>query len=130
MQGAGKEQLGRMTGVEYELDASARYLIRKQVRRSTSEVSVLAVYYVVGAGVQVGTVYALPAVHTVLSSQLCSATGYLELAVCALAKRIRFNPITYYTWSKEQDREEEDGVHKYTRLVEEVLRSTARTSLQ
>jgi mediator of RNA polymerase II transcription subunit 6 len=125
-------QLHGMTGLEYELDLSSRYLIRKQYRRSPTEVNVHSVYYIVGAGVGVGTVYMLPSVHTVLSSQISSAAHYLEQAVTVLSTQIEYNPVQYYSWKKikQQEEEEEEEIHRYSRLVDDVLRTTTSTTLQ
>jgi mediator of RNA polymerase II transcription subunit 6 len=132
------QQLHSMTGLEYEVDLSTQYLIRKQLRRSPSDVSILGVYYINGTpGPQIGTVYSLPSVHAVLSSQLCSATYYLEQALEQLSGIIQFNPVQFYSWKKtglaqevEVDNSEggedgEDAPHKYSRLVDEVLRISA-----
>jgi mediator of RNA polymerase II transcription subunit 6 len=133
------QQLHSMTGLEFELDLTTQYLIRKQIRRSPSEVSILAVYYVLGApGPNIGTVYSLPSVHAVLSSQLCSATYYLEQALDQLSKVIQFNPVQFYSWKRTsvsqeaeeenlstEDQEGEDAPHKYSRLVDEILRISA-----
>ena len=69
-----------MVGLEYEVDNTSPaagnpiyFIIRKQERLSETNVTVLAIYYIVGKGPQWGTVYQMPTVYSVLG---CSMVGF------------------------------------------------------
>ena len=67
-----------MTGIEFEVDSETSkdefyFLIRKQFRENASSARTLACYYVVGvdpSGMARGTVYPLPDMHSVFTTNL------------------------------------------------------------
>ena len=68
-------QLRKLVGLEYELvselgTSTQSFVIRKQKRLNPEECQILAIFYVVGIGPAVGTVFPLPSVQKVLTSHL------------------------------------------------------------
>lgn len=86
-----------MKGIEYEVDNTSAqaaklpqyFVIRKQERFSETNVSILAVYYIVGTGPQWGTVYQMPSVYSVLSCNLVGSPSPALSAPAMVIDRVR-----------------------------------------
>lgn len=137
-----------LKGIEYELERGNVqsplenencWVIKKQFRSSPTEVQVLALYYVVGTGPACGTVFQMPSLHRVARCNLTSATYFLQKAFDEIQSHIKFNPVTHYSWdfederrkiqgdtqqaeSKEQTALAENQRHRYSHVVDDVLR--------
>lgn len=82
-------ELKKMKGVEYQIILSREpdlWVIRKQFRRSPTEVDTLAVYFVSGENI-----YQSPSVYNVLVSRLLATSKYLEEALSIAEKLPEFN---------------------------------------
>lgn len=82
-------ELKKMKGVEYQIILSREpdlWVIRKQFRRSPTEVDTLAVYFVSGENI-----YQSPSVYNVLVSRLLATSKYLEEAFSIAEKLPEFN---------------------------------------
>ncbi|XP_065062251.1 mediator of RNA polymerase II transcription subunit 6-like isoform X2 [Rhopilema esculentum] len=96
MQRLDPAQLHLMTGVEYELihgQDPILYIIRKQYRHSSDQVTFLSLYYILA-----GIVYQAPDLGSVLNSRLLSTVHNLELAFDEALSYSKYTPSKGYWW--------------------------------
>lgn len=97
MQRLNPEQLLNMTGVEFYLHHAQEpilFVIRKQQRLSTTQVTPLAYYYVIG-----GTVLQAPDLSALLNSRLLTTITGLKRLLQTLAPCARYHPSDgSYSW--------------------------------
>ncbi|XP_046343546.1 mediator of RNA polymerase II transcription subunit 6-like isoform X2 [Haliotis rufescens] len=105
MQRLGVEHLSNMTGLEYILlhvQEPILYVIRKQFRQSPTQVSPLAMYYIIG-----GIVYQAPDLGSVVNSRLLNTVHNLQSAFEEAQSFSKYNPSKGYWWEF-KDKEEKD----------------------
>ncbi|XP_014671799.1 PREDICTED: mediator of RNA polymerase II transcription subunit 6-like isoform X2 [Priapulus caudatus] len=104
MQRLGLEQLNNMSGLEYILlhvQEPILYVVRKQHRHSSTQVTPLADYYIIA-----GIVYQAPDLCSVINSRLLNTTHYLQSAFEEALSFSRYHPSKGYWWEfkeKQQD---------------------------
>lgn len=96
MQKSDVKQLQSMTGIEYILlhaQEPILYVISKQHRRSPTQVTPLAHYYIIA-----GTVYQAPDLQSVINSRIQNALYNLSSAFTETHSYMRYHPTKGYTW--------------------------------
>ncbi|ODN05699.1 Mediator of RNA polymerase II transcription subunit 6 [Orchesella cincta] len=94
-----------MTGMEYILlhvQEPILYVIRKQHRFSTSQVTPIADYYIIA-----GVVYQAPDLGSVVNSRLLNSVNHLQSAFDECLSYTRYHPSKGYSWEfKDKDLDE------------------------
>lgn len=96
MQKGDMKQLKSMTGVEYMLlhaQEPILYVISKQHRRSPTQVTPLAHYYIIA-----GCIYQAPDLQTVINSRIQAALFNLSSAFTETHSYMRYHPTKGYSW--------------------------------
>ncbi|CAG9789340.1 unnamed protein product [Diatraea saccharalis] len=96
MQRLSMDQLQNMTGLEYILlhvQDPILYVIRKQLRHSSTQATPLADYYIIA-----GIVYQAPDLASVLNSRLLSAVHHLQCSFEETMSYSRYHPSKGYWW--------------------------------
>jgi len=96
MQRMNPEQLSNMNGTEYSLlhvQEPILYVIRKQLRHSSSQTTPITDYYIIA-----GIVYQAPDICTVVNSRLLSAVNHLQSAFDEALTYSRYHPSKGYWW--------------------------------
>ncbi|RKP05067.1 MED6 mediator sub complex component-domain-containing protein [Thamnocephalis sphaerospora] len=91
-----QEHLRQMTGVEFAVVHErwpALFVIRKQNRRSPTEVLPLTVYHVVH-----GRIYQSPDMLTLLNTRMLTSLHHLETAMHRARELVEFQPSSGYSW--------------------------------
>lgn len=110
MQRLGADQLSAMTGVEYVLlhaQDPILYVIRKQYRQSSTQVSPLADFYIVA-----GKIYQAPDLASVVNSRLMNTISCLETAFEEARSYSRYHPSKGYWWEFKDDASKDDRGEK------------------
>lgn len=105
MQRLNVENLTNMTGLEYMLlhvQEPILYVIRKQHRHSPTQVSPLAVYYIIA-----GVVYQAPDLGSVVNSRLLNTVHTLQTSFEEAQSFSRYHPSKGYWWEF-KEKEEKD----------------------
>ncbi|KAI9144539.1 MED6 mediator sub complex component-domain-containing protein [Paraphysoderma sedebokerense] len=90
-------QLRKMTGVEYQLTFHrwpVLFIVQKQYRRSETEVTPLANYYILN-----GNIYQSPDLYQLLTSRMSQSLYHLDKAFQNISKHIEFTPGLGYSWT-------------------------------
>ncbi|KAF7280949.1 mediator complex subunit 6 [Rhynchophorus ferrugineus] len=96
MQRLNPDHLVNMTGLEYALlhvQEPILYVIRKQHRHSSQQVTPLAEYYIIA-----GIVYQAPDLGSVLNSRLLSAVYHIQSSFEEAASFSKYHPSKGYYW--------------------------------
>ncbi|PAA65015.1 hypothetical protein BOX15_Mlig012582g1, partial [Macrostomum lignano] len=97
MQRLNPEHLLSMQGVEYVLlrfQEPILFVIRKQFRKSPTEVIPQSLYYIIN-----GVVHAAPDLGSLFNSRLLTTTYHLQCAFNSLNSIVRHHPDTGYSWA-------------------------------
>jgi len=118
MQRLSMEQLNNMTGLEYILlhvQEPILFVIRKQHRHSSTQVTPLADYYIIA-----GVVYQAPDLSSVVNSRLLNSINHLQSAFNECLSYTRYHPSKGYSWEfKDKDAVDQKVVDKKKEKKEE-----------
>lgn len=98
-------ELKKMKGVEYQVVLSREpdlWVIRKQYRKSPTDVETLAVYFVSGENI-----YQSPSVYNVLVSRILATSKYLEEAL-RIAEKLPEFTFSGYEYQRSQDQRSDE----------------------
>ncbi|KAJ1962308.1 Mediator of RNA polymerase II transcription subunit 6 [Dispira parvispora] len=93
---AAQLDLKQMTGLEFAVvheRLPSLFVIRKQRRRSPTEVTPLATYYILN-----GNIYQSPDLYSVVSNRLLISLHQLTQAFHETRQYVKFHPMAGYTW--------------------------------
>nr|CAG4644322.1 EOG090X0E0D [Lepidurus arcticus] len=117
MQRLSMEQLNNMTGLEYILlhvQEPILYVVRKQHRHSTSQVTPLTDYYIVA-----GVVYQAPDLGSVINSRILTTVSHLQSAFDEAVSFSQYHPSKGYWWEFRDKEANEKEAKKKDKSKEE-----------
>ncbi|XP_013394364.1 mediator of RNA polymerase II transcription subunit 6 isoform X2 [Lingula anatina] len=117
MQRLNPEQLNNMTGLEYILlhvQEPILYVIRKQHRHSSTQVTPLADFYIIA-----GVVYQAPDLGSVINARLLNTLSNLESAFDEAKSYSRYHPSKGYSWEFKNQEEIDKAKAKEKKKKEE-----------
>jgi mediator of RNA polymerase II transcription subunit 6 len=107
MQRLSTDQLVNMTGLEYILlhvQEPILYVVRKQHRHSSTQVTPIAEYYIIA-----GVVYQAPDLGSVVNSRLLNSVNHLQSAFDECLSYTRYHPWKGYSWEFKDKELDEKG---------------------
>lgn len=125
MQRVNPDQLNNMTGLEYILlhvQEPVLYVIRKQHRHSSTQVTPQADYYIIA-----GVVYQAPDLCSVLNSRMLNTIHYLQSAFEEASSFSRYHPSKGYWWEFKEKQQETKRDKKEKKKRNEEIGSIFQT---